>query len=120
MAITKEDIIKSLESMTLVELNDLVKAIEKHFNVTATIATAAPIEEEGKKEQTEFDVVLTGIGQSKVAIIKLVGKLTGKGLMDSKKLIEKLPVVIKEKAKTEEAEEIKTEFINAGASIDLK
>ncbi len=114
-----EEIIKSLKTFSLVELNELVKAIETEFNVSATMAVASAAEEVSK-EPTDFDVVLTGVGNSKVAVIKLVGKLTGKGLMDSKKMIEKLPVVLKEKVKTEEAEEIKKEFIAAGASIELK
>ena len=120
MTLSKEDIIKSLESMTLVELNELVKTIEVHFGVSAAVSAAPSENTESSKEPTEVNIVLTAIGQAKVAIIKLVGKLLGKGLMDSKKLIDKLPVVLKEKVKVEEAEEIKKGFINAGATVELK
>ncbi len=114
-----EEIIDSLKKFTLVELNDLVKAIEKEFNVSATMTVAASAETKNE-EPTEVNVVLTSTGMSKIPVIKLVGKLTGKGLMDSKALIDKLPVVLKEKIKVEEAEEIKKEFVAAGATIEFK
>ncbi len=121
MALNKDEIIKSLDSMTIVELNDLVKSIESHFGVTAAIA-AAPSEGNGSKaEPTEANIILTGLGAApKVKIIKLVSKLLGKGLMDSKKIVEKLPATIKEHVKMDEAEEIKSQFIDAGAIAELK
>ena len=121
MAITKDDIIKALETMTIKELNELVKTIEDHFGVVAAAAVAAAPSEGGENEgPSEFNIVLSEIGQSKVAVIKLVGSLTGKGLMDAKKMLEKLPVVIKEKVKPEEAEDIKGQLVSAGATVELK
>ncbi|WP_342252233.1 50S ribosomal protein L7/L12 [Spiroplasma endosymbiont of Amphibalanus improvisus] len=121
MAITNKDIITAIEGMKIAELNELVKEIEKHFDVVASAVAAAPAADGANDgAPTEVNVVLTDAGQSKVAVIKLVGQLTGKGLMDSKKLVESLPAVIKEKVKTEEAEEIKQKLIDAGASVDLK
>lgn len=118
---SKDEIIKSLEKMTLIELNDLVKAIEEHFGVVAAIAAAPSESDSVSKEPTEADVLLKELGTaSKVQIIKALAKLTGKGLMDCKKLIDKLPVVLKEKAKMEEAEEIKKQFQDLGAIIELK
>ncbi|AHF61520.1 hypothetical protein P344_06865 [Spiroplasma mirum ATCC 29335] len=122
MAITKDDIIKALEDMKLAELNELVKAIEDHFEVVAAAAVAAPAADGGATTGalTEVDVVLTDAGQSKVAVIKLVGQLTGKGLMDAKAVVEKLPAIIKAKVKPEEGEEIKGQLVAAGATVELK
>ncbi|AHF58310.1 50S ribosomal protein L7/L12 [Spiroplasma eriocheiris] len=122
MAMSKDDIIKALEDMKLAELNELVKAIEDHFGVVAAATIAAPAADGGAATgaPTEVDVVLTDAGQSKVAVIKLVGQLTGKGLMDAKAVVEKLPAVIKAKVKPEEGEEIKGQLVAAGATIELK
>ena len=116
----KDEIIKSLEKMTIVELNELVKAIEDHFGVVAAAAVAAPVAADANEESSEVSVILNEVGQSRVAVIKLVGKLTGKGLMDAKKFIEKLPVVIKEKINPEEAEDIKDQLIEVGATAEVK
>ena len=122
MTMTKDDIIKALEDMKLAELNELVKAIEDHFGVVAAAAVVAPAVDGGATmgAPTEVDVVLTDAGQSKVAVIKLVGQLTGKGLMDAKAVVEKLPAVIKTKVKPEEGEEIKGQLVAAGATVELK
>ncbi|QEH61256.1 50S ribosomal protein L7/L12 [Spiroplasma chinense] len=121
MAITKDDIIKALEEMKLTELNDLVKAIEDHFGVVAAAAVAAPAAGGADAAPSEVNVMLTNPGGNKVAVIKIVKELTGLGLMDAKKLVDgTLPVAIKENVKVEEAEEIKKQLMDAGASVDLK
>jgi len=122
MAITKDDIIKALEEMKLNELNELVKAIEEHFDVVASVgvAAAAPAEA-GNAAPTEVSVVITAVGAQKVGVIKVVKELTGAGLMDAKKMVDgTMPVTIKENVKVEEAEEMKAKLIEAGASVDLK
>lgn len=122
MAITKDDIIKALEEMKLTELNDLVKSIEDHFGVVAAAAVAAPAGGGADASApTEVNILLTNPGGNKVAVIKLVKELTGLGLMDAKKLVDgELPVTLKEKVKVEEAEDVKKQLMDAGASIDLK
>ncbi|ADR23887.1 ribosomal protein L7/L12 [Mycoplasma leachii PG50] len=122
MPITKDEIIKALEEMKLNELNELVKAIEDHFGVVASVgvAAAAPAEA-ANAAPTEVSVVMTSVGQQKVAVIKVVKELTGVGLMDAKKMVDgTMPVTIKEHVKPEEAEEMKAKLVEAGASIDLK
>ncbi len=118
MALSKYEIIKALEEMKLSELNELVKGIEDHFGVVA--AAAAPAEAAAAAGPSEVNIVLTDTGPSKVAIIKLVKEITGKELLAAKAIIDKLPAVIKEKVKIEEAEEIKGKLLTAGASVDLK
>ncbi|AOG60003.1 50S ribosomal protein L7/L12 [Spiroplasma helicoides] len=122
MAITKDDIIKALEEMKLTELNDLVKAIEDHFGVVAAAAVAAPAAGGGAAAApSEVSVMLTNAGGNKVSVIKIVKEITGLGLMDAKKLVDgTLPVAIKENVKVEEAEEMKKQLMEAGASVDLK
>ncbi|AUB31106.1 50S ribosomal protein L7/L12 [Spiroplasma floricola] len=121
MAITKDDIIKALEEMKLTELNDLVKAIEDHFGVVAAAAVAAPAAGAASAAPTEVSVMLTNPGGNKVSVIKLVKEMTGLGLMDAKKLVDgTLPVAIKENVKVEDAEEMKKQLMEAGASVDLK
>ncbi|WFQ94654.1 50S ribosomal protein L7/L12 [Mycoplasma feriruminatoris] len=122
MPITKDEIIKALEEMKLNELNELVKAIEDHFGVVASVgvAAAAPTEA-ADAAPSEVSVVMTSVGQQKVAVIKVVKELTGVGLMDAKKIVDgTMPVTIKEHVKPEEAEEMKAKLVEAGASIDLK
>lgn len=122
MAITKDDIIKALEEMKLTELNDLVKAIEDHFGVVAAAAVAAPADGGASSAApTEVNVMLTSAGGNKVAVIKVVKELTGLGLMEAKKLVDgDLPVAIKENVKVEDAEDMKKQLMDAGASVDLK
>lgn len=117
------DIIASLKEMTILELNDLVKAIEEEFGVTAAapVAAAAPAEEETvQKGPTEFDVIVLAPGQNKVAVIKAVQAITGMGLIDAKKLVDQAPIAIKEKVPTADAEEMKQKLIDAGAEVELK
>ena len=119
MAITHKEIIEALEGMKIQELNELVKAIEEHFGVVAAAAVAASVGGEEEKS-SEVDVVLTELGQSKVAVIKIVGKITGKGLMEAKKMLDKLPVVVKSKVDPEQGEELRAELAEAGATVELK
>ncbi len=122
MAVTKDDIIKALETMTLTDLNDLVKGIEEHFGVVAAAAVAAPAAgADAAAAPSEVTVFLTEAGAQKVQVIKVVKELTGLGLMDAKKLVDgTLPVAIKENIKPEEAEQIKEKLVAAGASVDIK
>jgi len=121
--LTKEEIIASLKEMTVVELNELVKAVEEEFGVTAAApvaAAAAPVEEEVAKGPSEVNLVLTAVGQQKVAVIKAVQAITGLGLMDAKKLVDGAPCNIKEKISPVEAEEHKKALVAAGAEVEIK
>lgn len=121
--LTKEEIIASVKEMTVVELNDLVKAIEEEFGVSAAAAVAQPAaaeEESGAKAPTEVTLTLTGIGMNKVAVIKAVQAITGLGLMDAKKLVDAVPSVIKEKISPVEAEEHKKALEAAGGTAEVK
>ena len=112
--LAQEDILAYLEEATILELNELVKAIEEKFGVTAAAPVAAAA---GPSEVT---VTLTDIGGTKVAVIKAVREITGLGLVDAKGLVDKAPSVIKENIKPEEAEEIKKKLMDAGASVEIK
>ena len=115
--LTKEEIIASLKEMTVIELNDLVKAVEEEFGVTA----AAPAEEEAAaKGPSEVTLTLTSFGAQKVAVIKAVVAITGLGLMDAKKLVDAVPSVIKEHISPVEAEEHKKALVAAGAEVEIK
>ncbi|MCK6255180.1 50S ribosomal protein L7/L12 [Fictibacillus sp. KIGAM418] len=118
-----KEIIESLKTMTVLELNDLVKAIEEEFGVTA----AAPVAVAGgaagadaAAEQTEFDVVLTSAGASKIKVIKVVRELTGLGLKEAKELVDGAPSNVKEGIAKEEAEEMKAKLEEVGASVEVK
>ena len=121
--LTKEDIIASLKEMTIVELNDLVKAVEEEFGVTAAApvaVAAAPAEDDAPKGPTEVTLTLKSAGASKVQVIKAVQAITGLGLMDAKKLVDVLPATIKEKISPVEAEEHKKALVAAGAEVEVK
>ncbi|MDY5251687.1 MAG: 50S ribosomal protein L7/L12 [Erysipelotrichaceae bacterium] len=120
--LSHEDILSYLEEATILELNDLVKAIEEKFGVTAAapVAVAAPAEEEAAKGPTSVTVVLTSAGDSKVGVIKVVREITGLGLVDAKGLVDKCPSNIKENVPTEEAEAIKKKLMDAGATVEFK
>ncbi|MED2974339.1 MULTISPECIES: 50S ribosomal protein L7/L12 [unclassified Fictibacillus] len=118
-----KEIIESLKTMTVLELNDLVKAIEEEFGVTA----AAPVAVAGgaagadaAAEQTEFDLVLTSAGASKIKVIKVVRELTGLGLKEAKELVDGAPSNVKEGIAKEEAEEMKAKLEEVGASVEVK
>ncbi|HHT70921.1 MAG TPA: 50S ribosomal protein L7/L12 [Firmicutes bacterium] len=123
---TKEEIIEVIKGMSVLELSELVKALEEEFGVSASapMAVAAPAagvaaapEEE---EQTEFDVVLTAAGQKKIQVIKVVREITGVGLKDAKDLVDSAPRAIKEKVSKEEAEAVKAKLVEAGAEVEIK
>ena len=116
--LTHEDILAYLEEATILELNDLVKAIEEKFDVTA----AAPVAVAAAADAgaTEVNVTLTEVGGTKVAVIKAVREITGLGLVDAKGLVDKAPSVIKEKVSADEAKEIKEKLEAAGATVEVK
>jgi large subunit ribosomal protein L7/L12 len=118
---TKEQIIEAVKSMTVLELNDLVKAIEEEFGVTA----AAPVAMGGVavaavEEQTEFDVILASPGDQKIKVIKAVREITGLGLKEAKELVDNTPKAVKEGVSKEEAEEVKAKLEEVGANVEVK
>jgi large subunit ribosomal protein L7/L12 len=123
---TKEEILESISSMTVLELSELLKDFEEKFGVTAAapvaVAGAAPAAAEAapEDEQTEFDVVLTAAGGQKIAVIKEVRALTSLGLKEAKDLVESAPKAVLEKASKEDAEKAKESLEGAGASVELK
>lgn len=121
MAFDREKFIAELEAMTVLELKELVTALEDHFGVTAAapVAVAGPAVAEAAEEKTEFDVILTAAGANKIAVIKEVRGITGLGLKEAKELVDGAPKTVKEGASKEEAEEIKEKFSAAGAVIEL-
>ncbi|MFB4214177.1 50S ribosomal protein L7/L12 [Shouchella sp. 1P09AA] len=118
---SKDQIIEAIKEMTVLELNDLVKAIEEEFGVTAAAPVAvAAGGGEAAAEQTEFDVVLESAGSSKIGVIKVVREITGLGLKEAKALVDGAPAPIKEGISKEDAEEIKGKLEEAGASVEVK
>jgi large subunit ribosomal protein L7/L12 len=124
MAISKEDILEAVGSMTVMELNDLVKAFEEKFGVSAASfaaagpgagAAAAVVE-----EQTEFNVILTSCGANKVSVIKVVRAITGLGLKEAKDLVDGAPKPVKEGCPKAEADDILKRLVEAGASAEIK
>ena len=117
-----EDILAYLEEATILELNDLVKAIEEKFGVTAAapVAVAAAPAEAAQEGPTSVSVVLTSFGESKTGVIKVVKEITGLGLVEAKGLVDKCPSPIKENISVDEAEEIKKKLVDAGASVEVK
>jgi large subunit ribosomal protein L7/L12 len=126
MAIATEDFIKQIDEMTVLELNNLVKALETHYGVSAAAAAvaapaagggaaAAPVE-----ETTEFDVILKAAGDKKIDVIKAVREVTSLGLKEAKDLVESAPATVKEGISKDEAESIKKKFEEAGATVELK
>ncbi len=120
--LTHEDILAYLEEATILELNDLVKAIEEKFGVTAAapVAVAAAPAEAAAAAPSEVSVVLTDVGASKVGVIKVVREITGLGLVEAKGLVDGAPSPIKENISSEEAEEIKKKLVEAGATVEIK
>ena len=117
----KESILEAIKAMTVLELNDLVKAIEEEFGVTA----AAPVAVVGggaaaAEEKTEFDVILTAAGDQKIKAIKVVREITGLGLKEAKELVDNTPKAIKEGVSKEEAEEVKAKLEEVGAGVEVK
>ena len=124
MAATKEDVVSFIDNMTVLEMSEFVKELEDKYGVTAAApAAAAPAAAGGEpaaEEKTEFDVVLTAVGDKKIQVIKEVRTVTGLGLKDAKDLVESAPKAIKEGVKKEEAEEIKKKVEEAGGSVEVK
>jgi len=125
-ALTKEDMITAIESMTVLEMSELVSMLEEKFGVSAAApvavaaAPAAGGAAETAEEKSEFDVVLTAAGDKKIQVIKAVREITGLGLKDAKDLVDGAPKAVKEGAAKEEAEEIKGKLEEAGATVELK
>ncbi|PWD83926.1 50S ribosomal protein L7/L12 [Ignatzschineria cameli] len=123
MAISHEDILNAIEEMKTAEVMELISAIEEKFGVTAAVAVAAgPAGDAGAaaEAQTEFDVVMTAVGDKKINVIKVVRGITGLGLGDAKALVEGAPATVKEQVSKEEADKIKAELEEAGATVELK
>jgi large subunit ribosomal protein L7/L12 len=124
MAVSKDDILEAISNMSVMEVVELIEAMEDKFGVTAAaaVAVAAAPAEGGAaaEEQTEFDVVMTSFGDKKVAVIKAVRGITGLGLKEAKDLTESAPVAVKEGVDKAEAESIKTQLEEAGAQVDVK
>jgi len=124
MACTKEDVLEYISNLTVLELSELVKEFEEKFGVSAqaTVVAAAGAGDAGgaAEEQTEFNVVLTAAGPKKINVIKAVRAITGLGLKEAKAAVEETPTVIKEGVSKEEAEELKKQLEEAGASVELK
>ena len=119
-----EKLIEEIDSLTVVELNDLVKAIEEKYGVSA-VAAAAPVAGgaaggEAAAEKSSYDVVLTEAGDQKIKVIKVVRDATGLGLKEAKDLVDGAPKTIKEGASKEEAEDLKAKFAEVGATVELK
>ncbi len=125
---SKDEILEAIEKMTVLELSELVKAIEEKFDVSAA---AAPVMmaggmpgagggDAGGDEQTEFDVILVEVGQQKIPVIKAVKELSGLGLKEAKALVDAVPKAVKEKVSQEEADEIKEKLSAVGAVVEIK
>ncbi|MDX1571817.1 MAG: 50S ribosomal protein L7/L12 [Xanthomonadales bacterium] len=126
MAVSKEDILETISNMSVMEVVDLIEAMEEKFGVSAAapVAVAAGPAAGGEaaaaEEQTEFDVVLASFGSNKVQVIKAVRGITGLGLKEAKDLVEGAPTPVKEGVSKEESEEIKKQLEEAGASVEVK
>ena len=125
MAASQEDILETISNMSVMEVVDLISAMEEKFGVSAAAAVAAApaaAAEAGAaaEEKTEFDVVMTSFGSNKVAVIKAVRAITGLGLKEAKELVEGAPSPIKEGAPKDEVEDIKKQLEEAGASVEVK
>jgi large subunit ribosomal protein L7/L12 len=121
---TIQEIIQAIENMTVLELNELVKACEEKFGVSAAapvaVAGAAGAAAPAAEEKTEFDVILASAGSEKVKVIKVVRELTGLGLKEAKDLVDNAPKTLKEGASKEEAEQIKAKLAEVGATVEIK
>jgi large subunit ribosomal protein L7/L12 len=125
--ISKDDVIEYISNMTVLELSEFVKALEEKFGVSAAVpmamaaaAPAAEAGEEGAAEKTEFDVVLTAVGDKKIQVIKEIRAITGLGLKEAKALVDNVPGNVKEGIAKEEAESIKDQLEGVGAGVEIK
>ena len=125
MAVTKENILEAISNMTVMEVVDLVKAMEEKFGVSAAVA-AAPVAAgavaapAAAEEKTEFNVIMTKFGENKVGVIKVVRAITGLGLKEAKDLVEGVPTAVKEGVSKAEAADLKKQLEEAGATVELK
>jgi large subunit ribosomal protein L7/L12 len=126
MAVSKEDILETISNMTVMEIVDLISAMEEKFGVSAAAPVAVAAgpagggEAEAAEEKTEFDVVMTSFGENKVGVIKAVRAITGLGLKEAKALVEGAPAPVKEGVPKDEAEELKKQLEEAGAKVEIK
>jgi len=120
MSVTKDQILDAIAEMSVMDVVELVEAMEEKFGVTAAAAVVAAGPAEAAEEQTEFDVILAAAGANKVASIKAVRGATGLGLKEAKAMVESAPVAIKEAVSKEEAEELKKTLEEAGAEVEIK
>ena len=124
MAVTREEIIEALKEMSLLEASELVKDIEETFGVSAAAPVAVAADPAAgaaaAEEMTEFDVVLEGVGDNQIAVIKVVREITGLGLKEAKEVVENAPKAIQEGVAKDKAEEIKAKLEEAGAAVTLK
>lgn len=125
MAASQEDILETISNMSVMEVVDLISAMEEKFGVSAAAAVAAAPAAAGgdaaaAEEQTEFDVMMTSFGSNKVSVIKAVRAITGLGLKEAKGLVESAPTPVKEGASKDEAEDIKKQLEEAGATVEVK
>jgi large subunit ribosomal protein L7/L12 len=123
--VSKEDILEAISSMSVMEVVELIEAMEEKFGVTAAAAVAAAPAAGGDagaaaEEQTEFDLVLASFGEKKVAVIKAVRAMTGQGLKEAKESVESAPTTLKEALSKDEAEELKKQLEEAGATVEVK
>lgn len=125
MAVSKEEILETISNMTVMEVVDLVEAMEEKFGVSAAAPVAmaaAPAEGGGAavEEQSEFDVVMSSFGANKVSVIKAVRAITGLGLKEAKDMVEAVPATVKEGVSKEDAEDVKKQLEEAGATVEVK
>ena len=126
MSVKREDVLKYLEEANMIEISELVKDIEDKFGVTAAVPVAAAAAggaadgASASEEKSSFDVVLTAAGQSKISVIKVVRELSGLGLKEAKELVDSAPKAVKEGVAKDEAETIKSQLEEAGATVELK
>lgn len=124
MAVSKDDILEAISNMTVVEIVDLIEAMEEKFGVTAAApvaaAAAAAPAAAAAEEQTEFNVVMSSFGENKVGVIKVVRGITGLGLKEAKDMVEGVPATVKEGASKSEAEDVLKQLTEAGATAEIK
>ena len=125
MAVSKDDILETISNMSVMDVVDLISAMEEKFGVSAAAPVAVAAgpaggEAAAEEEQTEFDVVLTSFGTSKVPVIKAVREVTGLGLKEAKDLVESAPTTVKEGLPNDEAEALKTKLEEVGATVEIK
>lgn len=124
MAVSREEILETISNMTVIEIVDLISAMEEKFGVSAAaaVAVAAPAAAPAAavEEQTEFNVIMTSFGENKVGVIKVIRAITGLGLKEAKDLVEGVPSTVKEAVSKTEAADIKKQLEEAGAKVDIK